>query len=66
MTSQKPNTKRSDVKHGHTNDFKWQEDLNCLPKRSEIHRQEKHVNMVIGSLTTIIILLLSYILLKNI
>lgn len=66
MTSQKPNTKRSDVKHGYTNDFKWQEDLNYLPKRSEIHRQEKHVNMVIGSLTTIIILLLSYILLKNI
>lgn len=66
MTSPKQNIKRSDIKHGHTKDFKWQDNLNHLPKRSEIHRQEQHVNIIISSLTTIIILLLSYILFKNI
>lgn len=66
MTSQKPNIKRSDIKQSHTNDFKWQENLDQLPKRSEIHRQEQHVNAIIGSLTTIIIFLLFYILFKNI
>lgn len=66
MTSQKPNIKRNDIKRNHTNDFEWQENLDHLPKRSEIHRQEQHVNAIIGSLTTLIILLLSYILFKNI
>lgn len=66
MTSQKPNIKRRDIKRSHVNNFQWQDDFNNLPKRSEIHRQEQHVNMIIGSLTTIIIILLSYVLLKNI